>query len=123
VTIGRPHFQIVYCGGKRFPARVEFVLGRGRGLAPATFHVTNQLGDASAGKLRYAIILAKANPGPDTIDFQGIGPIITFNGSQLPAFTNAATTMLTGPSCGVTLDAQAASRIFLVEAGAAGALP
>src|SRR5262249_51652287 len=47
---------------------------------------------------------------------------ITLNGTQLPAFTDAATTSITGPSGGITLDAHGASRIFQVNSGASAGL-
>ncbi len=90
-------------------------------LVPALFHVTSLLDDGSPGTLRDAILQANANPGPDAIDFQVTGTI-SLNGSQLPAFTDDATTAITGPSGGITLDAHGASRIFEVNAGATASL-
>src|SRR5215475_9768752 len=86
-------------------------------LAPAAYHVTSLSDDGSAGTLRWAITQANANAGADTIDFQVAGTI-SLNGSELPVFTDSATTAIAGPSGGVTLDAHGASRIFQVNAGA-----
>ena len=87
-------------------------------LAPAADQVTSLSDDGSAGTLRDAITQANANPGPDTIDFQVTGTI-ALAGGLLPAFTDSATTTVTGPSGGITLDAHRASGIFQVNRGAA----
>src|SRR5262249_55952830 len=86
-------------------------------LVPAAFHVTSLLDDGSAGTLRAAITQANANAGADTIDFQVSGTI-SLKGGDLPAFIDAATTTITGPSGGLKLDAHHASRIFRVGTGA-----
>ena len=85
-------------------------------LVPTTFHVTSVLDDGSAGTLRWAVGQANANPGPDSIDFQVSGTVLL--SGQLPAFTDAATTTVTAPSGGITLDAHGASSIIFVQRGA-----
>jgi hypothetical protein len=102
----------------RFRPRVEALEAR---LTPTTFHVTSLLDDGSAGTLRAAINQANANPGADTIDFQVSGTI-SLKGGNLPAFTDAARTSVTGPAGGLTLDAHGTSRIFQVNLGASAAL-
>ncbi len=89
-------------------------------LLPTTFHVTSLLDDGSAGTLRWAVGQANTNPGSDAIDFQ-ISGTVSLSG-QLPAFTDAATTTVIGPSGGITLDAHGASGILVVQPGASVAL-
>ncbi len=51
-----------------------------------TFLVTNA-NDGGTGSLRWAIEQANATPGPDSIDFESIRPIVP--ASLLPAITDA----------------------------------
>jgi CSLREA domain-containing protein len=74
----------------------------------------------SGTSLREAINFADANFGADTITFAVAGTI-TLTG-PLPALTDAATTTITGPAGGITLDAHGASGILQVNAGASVSL-
>src|SRR5262245_25784763 len=103
----RPVTQPIRQAAARYRPRLEALEDR---LAPAAYHVTSLSDDGSAGTLRWAITQANANAGADAIDFQVSGTI-TLNGTQLPGFTDAATTTVTGT---VTLDAHGARRILQV---------
>ncbi|MFO0939086.1 MAG: right-handed parallel beta-helix repeat-containing protein [Gemmataceae bacterium] len=90
---------------------------------PSTFKVTNLFDVGIVGSLRWAISQANTNEGDDTIAFDGsfdteTPQIITLNGTQLKINDATGTTTIQGPSVGVTIDAQGASRVFAVVAGA-----
>src|SRR5262249_37753310 len=90
----------------RFRPHIETLEDR---VTPSTFNVTNSNDDLTPGSLRWAIIQANANPGPDTIDTyqtttiydltgQPIGterlPLsinVTLAGTQLPTITDDLT--------------------------------
>jgi hypothetical protein len=89
----------------------------------STCHVTRlgdfgagaTMGEFSRGDLRFCINHAKANPGPDTIDFSASGTIIL--SSALPDLEGEL--MINGPGAHLlTIDANQKTRVFYVAAGA-----
>ena len=105
-------------GPRKAPAlRVEALEERD---VPATFTVTN-LTNAGAGSLRQAVLDANAMAGADTIVFQAglTGPIVLTTGEL--AVTGAVDIQGPGPNV-VTVNGNAASRIFNIDNGAAGAI-
>ncbi|WP_165230645.1 right-handed parallel beta-helix repeat-containing protein [Aquisphaera insulae] len=87
----------------------------------STFTVTSTLDDGSPGTLRHEIGQANANPGDDTIDFDGgvfaTPQTITLNGNQLELGDTSGATTITGPIGGVTVDGNDASRVFQIDGG------
>jgi fibronectin-binding autotransporter adhesin len=89
-----------------------------RTLLSNTYTVTN-LSDASSGSLRWAINLANtdtySSPSDvDTIQFS-IGGTITLTGGQLEL--SKGVVQIIGPTGGVTVSGNIASRVFQVDAG------
>src|SRR5262245_26676933 len=83
--------------------------------APAVFTVTNTA-DSGKESLRYAVLSANANPGPDTIDFDtaafGKAQTIELTGGRL-TITDPVT--IQGPAAGLTLDAGGLSGHFTLS--------
>src|SRR4051794_37996466 len=78
---------------------------------PATFTVDNQ-GDSGVGSLRYALSLANANPGADTINFLPAlkGSLLYLTSGQL---TVSDTLTISGAEESfVTIDGQFQRRLF-----------
>ncbi len=87
-------------------------------LAPALFTVTN-LSNSGAGSLRQAIVDANAASGADTIDFSpavfATQKTITLSSGEL-SITGSLT--ITGPTAGVRISGNNASRVFDITGAA-----
>jgi CSLREA domain-containing protein len=76
--------------------------------------------------LREAINYANAHAGADTITFDptvfATAKTITLGGTQLTFSDTSGATTITGPAAGVTVDANNASRVFVVSSSVTGSL-
>ena len=77
-------------------------------------------GSGSAGDLRYCIAQANANSGANTIRFApsvfATHKTITLGGTQLELRNTSGATTITGPTAGVTINGNNASRVFQIDA-------
>lgn len=97
---------------------IALLLGVAAGAHGATFNVTT-LADSGPGSLRDAVAQANTAPGADTITF-GVSGTITLTSGHI---TIQGPLSIQGPGPGsLTIDGNAASRIFVIYAGA-GACP
>jgi hypothetical protein len=87
---------------------------------PATFTVTNLLGDANPGSLRWAVGQANATAGADTITFAaGLGGTVSLGGSELSLTDTSGPTTISGPGADrIAVSGNFASRVLSVGAGA-----
>jgi hypothetical protein len=104
---------------RRPPTRPAVEQLEARAVPATTFTVTN-LAPSDSGSLRQAVLGANATPGADTITFQpGLGGPITLTGPL--DITDSVT--IQGPGSGViTVSGNDASRIFVIDDGATGAI-
>ncbi len=87
--------------------------------APATFTVTNTA-DSGVGSLRYEIGQANLAGGASTISFGSLfntPQTITLTSGQITLGDTTGTETITGPTVGVTVSGDNASRAFFVDSG------
>src|SRR5262249_13724438 len=88
---------------------------------PSTIVVNNPTNTPVAGliDLREALAMANTNVGDDTITFDptvfNTARTITLGGTQLELTDTTGATTITGPSVGVTVSGDNASRVFQVD--------
>ena len=85
----------------------------------STFTVTNTA-DSGSGSLRYEINQADSAGGANTIAFSSLfntPQTITLTSGQLTLSDTTGTETIEGPTVGVTISGDNASRVFLVDSG------
>jgi hypothetical protein len=108
----RSNVRALRQGRARIRPRLETLEDR---TAPAVFTVTNTA-DSGKGSLRSAVLIANANPGPDTINFD----TKVFAEAQTVELTGGSITItdpvaIQGPAAGLTLDADYLSGHFILS--------